>query len=45
MIGFSAGAYIAAEMAAACPDLFDRMVLVGPLGLRPTEGEIFDSSP
>jgi pimeloyl-ACP methyl ester carboxylesterase len=42
VIGFSAGAYIAAEMAAACPDIFSRMVLVGPLGLRPTDGEIFD---
>ena len=42
VIGFSAGAYVAAEMAAACPDIFSRMVLVGPLGLRPTEGEIFD---
>ena len=42
VIGFSAGAYIAAEMAAACPELFSAMVLVGPLGLRPTEGEIFD---
>jgi pimeloyl-ACP methyl ester carboxylesterase len=29
-------------MAAACPALFSKMVLVGPLGLRPTEGEIFD---
>lgn len=42
VIGFSAGAYIAAEMAAGCPSVFSRMVLVGPLGLRPTEGEIFD---
>ncbi|MGF1597051.1 MAG: alpha/beta fold hydrolase [Acidimicrobiales bacterium] len=42
VIGFSAGAYVAAEMAAACPSQFSRMVLVGPLGLRPTEGEIFD---
>lgn len=42
VIGFSAGAYVAAEMAAACPDVFSRMVLVGPLGIRPTEGEIFD---
>jgi pimeloyl-ACP methyl ester carboxylesterase len=42
VIGFSAGAYIAAEMAAASPGTFNRMVLVGPLGLRPTEGEIFD---
>jgi len=42
VIGFSAGAFVAAEMAAACPDIFSRMVLVGPLGLRPTDGEIFD---
>jgi pimeloyl-ACP methyl ester carboxylesterase len=42
VIGFSAGAYVAAEMAAACPGLFSRLVLVGPLGLRPTEGEIYD---
>ena len=42
VIGFSAGAYIAAEMAAAGPDIFSRMVLVGPLGLRTTAGEIFD---
>jgi pimeloyl-ACP methyl ester carboxylesterase len=42
VIGFSAGAFTAAEMAAACPDIFSRMVLVGPLGLRPTDGEIFD---
>jgi pimeloyl-ACP methyl ester carboxylesterase len=42
VVGFSAGAYVAAEMAAACPDVFSAMVLVGPLGLRPTEGEIFD---
>jgi pimeloyl-ACP methyl ester carboxylesterase len=42
VIGFSAGAYVAAEMAAACPDIFSKLVLVGPLGLRPTDGEIFD---
>lgn len=42
VIGFSAGAYIAAEMAVGCPSLFSKMTLVGPLGCRPTEGEIFD---
>lgn len=42
VVGFSAGGYIAAEMAAACPEMFRKMVLVAPLGLRPTEGEIFD---
>lgn len=42
VLGFSAGAYIAAEMAAACPEVIDRLVLVAPLGVRPIEGEIFD---
>jgi pimeloyl-ACP methyl ester carboxylesterase len=42
VIGFSAGAFVAAEMAAACPGMFGRMVLVAPLGVRPAEGEIFD---
>ncbi len=42
VIGFSAGGFIAAEMAAMNPAVFDRMILVGPLGVRPLEGEIFD---
>jgi pimeloyl-ACP methyl ester carboxylesterase len=42
VIGFSAGAFIAAEMAAMNPGQFDRMILVAPLGVRPLEGEIFD---
>ena len=42
VVGFSAGAWIAAEMAASDPALFGRMVLVAPLGIRPQEGEIFD---
>jgi pimeloyl-ACP methyl ester carboxylesterase len=42
VVGFSAGGWIAAEMAASDPGLFERMVLVAPLGIRPTEGEIFD---
>src|SRR6187399_2417846 len=42
VIGFSAGAYIAAEMAAMCPRAFNSMVLVAPLGVRPLEGEIYD---
>jgi pimeloyl-ACP methyl ester carboxylesterase len=36
------GGWIAAEMAAADPALFERMVLVAPLGIRPAEGEILD---
>jgi pimeloyl-ACP methyl ester carboxylesterase len=42
VIGFSAGAFIAAEMIAADPKIFSRMVLVAPMGLKPAEGEILD---
>lgn len=42
VIGFSAGGWIASEMATADPSLFARMVLVAPPGIRPAEGEILD---
>jgi pimeloyl-ACP methyl ester carboxylesterase len=42
VVGFSAGGWIAAEMAASDPGLFNRMVLVAPPGIRPAEGEILD---
>lgn len=42
LIGFSAGGYIAAEMAAANRDQIGKLVLVAPLGIKPEEGEIFD---
>ncbi len=42
VIGFSAGGWIAAEIAAADPHLLRRMVLVAPLGIRPKEGEILN---
>lgn len=42
VMGFSMGGWIAAEMAASDPGLFDRVVLVAPLGIRPAEGEILD---
>jgi pimeloyl-ACP methyl ester carboxylesterase len=42
VIGFSAGGFIAAEMAAADPRIFSHMVLVAPMGLKPSEGEILD---
>src|SRR5713101_8066577 len=44
-IGFSAGGFIAAEMAAADPRIFSRMVLVAPMGLKPAVGEIKDIFP
>ena len=42
VIGFSAGGFIAAEMAAADPRIFSHMVLVAPMGIKPNEGEILD---
>jgi pimeloyl-ACP methyl ester carboxylesterase len=45
VIGFSAGGFIAAEMAASDPKIFKHMILVAPMGLKPTEGEIMDIFP
>jgi pimeloyl-ACP methyl ester carboxylesterase len=42
VIGFSAGGFIAAEMAAADPAIFSHMVLVAPMGIKPAQGEIMD---
>jgi pimeloyl-ACP methyl ester carboxylesterase len=42
VIGFSAGGFIAAEMAAADPKIFSHMALVAPMGIKPSEGEILD---
>jgi pimeloyl-ACP methyl ester carboxylesterase len=42
VIGFSAGGFIAAEMAAADPRIFSRMALVAPMGIKPVDGEIMD---
>jgi pimeloyl-ACP methyl ester carboxylesterase len=41
-IGFSAGGFIAAEMAAADPKIFSKMILVAPMGIKPRAGEILD---
>jgi pimeloyl-ACP methyl ester carboxylesterase len=45
VIGFSAGGFAAAEMAASDPKIFRHMILVGPMGLKPAEGEILDIFP
>jgi pimeloyl-ACP methyl ester carboxylesterase len=42
VVGFSLGGWIAAEMAAANPHQFRKMVLVAPMGIRPQAGDIFD---
>jgi pimeloyl-ACP methyl ester carboxylesterase len=45
VIGFSAGGFIAAEMAASDPKIFSHLILVAPMGLKPTTGEIMDIFP
>ena len=45
VVAFSAGGYIAAEMVAADPNIFGHLILVGPMGLKPDEGEIMDIFP
>jgi pimeloyl-ACP methyl ester carboxylesterase len=42
VIGFSLGGWLAAELAASDPNLFSRIVLVAPVGIRPPEGVIMD---
>lgn len=44
-IGFSAGGFIAAEMLAADPKIFSHLVLVAPMGVKPSSGEILDVFP
>ena len=45
VVAFSAGGYAAAEMLASDPDIFSRLILVGPMGLKPEVGEIMDIFP
>jgi pimeloyl-ACP methyl ester carboxylesterase len=42
VMGFSLGGWIAAEMAANHAQQFRRLVLVGPAGIKPPQGEIKD---
>ena len=44
LIGLGFGGWIAAEMATMAPRGFKRLVLVGAMGIQPTEGEIFDQA-
>ncbi len=41
-IGFSMGGWLAAEMALVNANLFKKLVLVAPMGVKPEKGEIFD---
>jgi pimeloyl-ACP methyl ester carboxylesterase len=42
VIGCSLGGWVAAEIATVAPQFFNKMVLVGPMGIKPEQGEIFD---
>src|SRR5882672_5883437 len=44
LVGLGFGGWIAAEMAAMAPRDFHRLVLVGAMGLKPPEGDIFDQA-
>ena len=44
LVGLGFGGWIAAEMATMSPRGFKRLVLVGAMGIQPSQGEIFDQS-
>ncbi len=42
VIGCSLGGWVAAELATVAPQFFNKLVLVGAMGIKPDRGEIFD---
>jgi pimeloyl-ACP methyl ester carboxylesterase len=42
VIGCSLGGWVAAELATVAPQFINKLVLVGAMGVKPNEGEIFD---
>ncbi len=42
VVGFSLGGWLAAEMATMDPAMFKKLVLVGPTGVKPPVGDIYD---
>jgi pimeloyl-ACP methyl ester carboxylesterase len=44
VVGLGFGGWIAAEMATMSPTLLHRLVLVGAMGLKPPDGDIFDQA-
>jgi pimeloyl-ACP methyl ester carboxylesterase len=44
LVGLGFGGWIAAEMATMAPAAFHRLVLVGAMGLKPPDGDIFDQA-
>jgi pimeloyl-ACP methyl ester carboxylesterase len=44
LVGLGFGGWIAAEMASMAPGDVAKLVLVGPMGIKPPEGDIFDQA-
>jgi len=44
LLGLGFGGWIAAEMATMSPQAFRRLILVGAMGVKPTQGEILDQA-
>jgi pimeloyl-ACP methyl ester carboxylesterase len=44
LLGLGFGGWIAAEMATMAPRAFDRLVLVGAMGVKPPDGDILDQA-
>jgi pimeloyl-ACP methyl ester carboxylesterase len=44
LLGLGFGGWVAAEMATMAPADLDRLVLVGPMGVKPPEGDILDQA-
>jgi pimeloyl-ACP methyl ester carboxylesterase len=44
LVGLGFGGWIAAEMATMAPTALHRLVLIGAMGLKPPEGDIFDQA-
>jgi pimeloyl-ACP methyl ester carboxylesterase len=42
LVGHDIGGWLAADMATACPQVVDRLVLIDAMGLKPQHGEILD---
>jgi pimeloyl-ACP methyl ester carboxylesterase len=44
LVGLGFGGWIAAEMASLAPTSYRRLILVGPMGIKPPEGDIADQA-
>jgi pimeloyl-ACP methyl ester carboxylesterase len=44
LLGLGFGGWIAAEMASLAPRDFERLILVGPMGIKPPQGDILDQA-